>query len=887
VKETRTGPDHFLELIAHEARNDGRGRLKIFFGACTGVGKTYAMLQAARQRRDDGVELMVGTVETHDREAIRALLAGLPELPLRVLQHRGLELQEFDLEGALAAHPQLILIDELAHANAPGSRHPKRWQDVESLLEAGIDVYTTLNVQHLESLNDIVSGIIGTRVRETVPDHLFEGAADVVLVDLPPDDLLARLHADKIHLPAVVESASRNFFRKGNLIALREMALRRVADRVNVDVRSYRIDHAIRTVWPTRERLLVCVRADPSYENLIREGARLAQHLQADWIVVHVDQAGAGRHPGARQALLQLAKLAESLGAEFANIPGEDVAQSLLAYVRARNTTKLVLGHSVRRWRWLWDRRLSDRIAHANPDIAILLLGRTRSTVTASGPRTQGSALSFARQLVLAILACAVTTLIASFLLRFFDLSNVVVLFLLTVILVALRFGRVAGALTALLSVASFDFFFVPPRFSFAVSDTQYLFTFVLILIVALVTGQLAAQLRFKAKAATAGEQHASAVARVARDLSGAIEIDQIAEICAQTIAPMFAARVALVLPDKAERLVSTHHGDFADLSVAQWVYDHIQPAGAGTQTLGGAAALYLPLKAPMHTRGVLALLTEDGSLTIAPDDRRLLDACCSLIALALERTHFVEIAQDTLVRMEGERLRNALLASVSHDLKTPLTAIRGLAETLETTDLPTTDRIAVSRGIRLQSEGLHRLVTNLLDLARIQSEGVRLNKEWNALDEIVGSALARVGSALADHTVHTQLPADLPLVEVDAIAFERVLVNLLDNAAKYTPRGSTISVRAKASGNIMRLFIEDNGLGLPKRDHEQLFEAFTRGARESTITGVGLGLALCRTIVAAHGGTIRAEQLLPHGASFEISLPLEPAPAIETETTA
>jgi len=663
--------------------------------------------------------------------------------------------------------------------------------------------------------------------------------------------------------------------------------LERIANEARNDGRSYRIDHAIRTAWSTRERLLVCVRADPSYENLIREGARLAQHLQADWIVVHVDRTGAGRHPAAREALLQLAKLAESLGAEFANIPGEDVAQSLLAYVRARNTTKLVLGHHVRRWRWcrVWDRPLSERIARANPDVAILLLGKTRSTVPVARPQPQHSARSFGRQLALAILACTVTTLIASFLLRFFDLSNVVVLFLLTVILVALRFGRVAGALTAVLSVASFDFFFVPPRFSFAVSDTQYLFTFVLILIVALVAGQLAAQLRFKAKAATAGEQHASAVARVARDLSGAIEIDQIAEICAQTIAPMFAARVALVLPDRAERLVSTYHDDFADLSVAQWVYEHVQPAGAGTQTLAGAAALYLPLKGPMRTRGVLALLTEDGSLTIAPDDRRLLDACCSLIALALERTHFVEIAQDTLVRMEGERLRNALLSSVSHDLKTPLTAIRGLAETLETTDLPRTDRVAVSRGIRLQSEGLHRLVTNLLDLARIQSEGVRLNKEWNALDEIVGSALARLGTALADHTVRTQFPADLPLVEVDAIAFERVLVNLLDNAAKYTPRGSTISVRAQASESIMRLFLEDNGLGLPKRDHEQLFEAFTRGASESTITGVGLGLALCRTIVTAHGGTIRAEQILPHGARFEIVLPLAPAPAIETET--
>ncbi|HEY4298847.1 MAG TPA: DUF4118 domain-containing protein [Paraburkholderia sp.] len=498
------------------------------------------------------------------------------------------------------------------------------------------------------------------------------------------------------------------------------------------------------------------------------------------------------------------------------------------------------------------------------------------------------SAERFFWPLILATLACAATTVVASLLLHVFDLSNVVGLFLLTVVLVALRLGRFAGAWTALLSVASFDFFFVAPRFSFAVSDAQYLFTFILILAVALVTGQLAAQLHRKAKVATAGERHAVAVARVARELSGALMVEQIAEICTQTIAPLFAAKIALVLPDSKNELACVDEASFVDTSIAQWSYEYLQPAGHGTPTLSGASALYLPLKAPMSTRGVLVMQADEGARPGEPDDRRLLEACCSLIALALERTHFVEIAQDTLVRMEGERFRNALLAAVSHDLKTPLTAIRGLAETLEQpTDLPLAERVDLSRAIRMQAVSLHRLVTNLLDLARMQSEGVRLNKEWNALGEVVGSALARLHPVLAAHDVQTDLPADFPLIEFDAIAFERVLVNLLDNAAKYTPPGTRILIRSGLSDDIMHLFIEDDGPGLPGQNAEHLFEPFTRGVKESSISGVGLGLALCRTIVTAHDGTIHAKRLLPQGVRFEIRLPIGTPPVIEHEMLA
>lgn len=903
MTDPRPDPDDLLELVKGERLRCTRGRLKIFFGACAGVGKTVAMLQAARQIRSEGGGVGIGIVETHGRRETLALTEGLPAVPCRTVRGGGPALTEFDLDGALAAGFRLLVVDELAHTNAPGSRHAKRWQDVEELLDAGIDVYTALNVQHLDSLNDIVGGIIGVRVRETVPDRIFDGATDVVLVDLPPDDLLARMNAGKVYLPAAIEQARQNFFRPGNLIALRELALRRVADRVNADVRTYRASHAIRTVWPTRDLLMVCVSADRSQDRLVREGARLAHSLQAKWIVVHVDQPHQGDDARARETLLAIAASAQRAGAEFANIPGQDVAQTLLEYARKRNVTKLILGNSagrrmgnpvgrpagnpVGRWRLPFRLKLAERIARADPEMALVLLSVDEARRPARSPvpeEGQGQA----RPLIIATIACVVTTLVAGWLLRVFDLSNVVMLFLMTVVIVAMRLGRVAGAWASLLCVGFFDFFFVEPLYSFTVTDTQYLFTFGLMLVVALIISQLAARLRSEARVARAGERRASALARVARDLSGAMKVEQIITICRETIAPLFDARVELLLPDDQGRLLAGEvGGGFADLSVAQWSFEHVQETGLGTQTLNAAEALYLPLKAPMAPRGVLALHPGGGPLPSDPDDRRLLDACCFSIALALERVHFVTVAQDTLVRMEGEKLRNTLLSAVSHDLKTPLTAIRGLAETLEQpSGLSPGEQVDLARSIRNQADELKRLVINLLDLARMQSQGVRLNKDWHSLSEIVGCALAHCAAHLAPRTIRTSLPPDLPLIEADATLIERVLINLFDNAAKYTPPGSTLRVRGGLSGDdALLLVIEDDGPGLPPAiDPETLFEPFTRGRKESSIAGVGLGLALCRSIIAAHGGGIRAETRTSGGAAFEIRLPLGAPPEIESE---
>jgi two-component system sensor histidine kinase KdpD len=889
ISLARPDPDDLLKVVNDEVGREGRGRLRIFFGAWPGVGKTYAMLQAAQQRQAQGTIVRIGVLDDHDHADILHLSMGLRHVPLRTLAYRGHMLRELDLDGILVSGAQLVLVDELAHDNVAGLRHAKRWQDVEELIAGGIDVYTTLNVQHLESAGDIVSGIIGSRVREMVPDRVFD-AADVVLVDLPPEDLLDRLDAGKVAVPAAMAQARQHFFREGNLIALRELALRRVADRVNRDVGSYRTHHAIGTVWPTRERLLVCVSADRSQGRLIAEGARLAQRLQAEWIVVHVEQPETIPDEAARECVLGLARQAESLGAEFLDVFGRDIAEALLDCAHRRNATKLILGHGRRRrhrpWHWHW--RLSERIARANPELGLLLV-----PVQQAAPRPQpptranwklAQAGAQAGALAVTTCACALTTVVAGWLLHVFDPPNVFILFVLTVIVATLRLGRLAGTWAAVLSVGCFDFFFVPPRLSFAVSDTQYLFAFALILLVALVTGQLASRLRAEVRVARAGERREAAVARVARDLSGAMQPDRIAAICDETIAPLFDARVALMLPDPSERLIAGRAG-CVEQTVAQWVFDHGQPAGLGTQTLRTAPALYLPLKAPTRTRGVLAVQPNQRTRLGDPDDLRLLDACCSSIALALERMHFVAVAQDTSVRIEGERLRNALLAAVSHDLRTPLTAIRGLAETLEQpSDLAAAEQTELAAAIRVQAEDLQRLVTNLLDLARMQSAGVRLNREWHALGEIVGSALSRFGSRLAKGRVRTSLPNPLPLVEVDATLIERVLVNLIDNALKYTQADSTIFIAANALGTSLYCCVEDDGPGLAVVDPEELFEAFRRGKKESPISGVGLGLALCRSIVGAHGGTIRAEPGTPTGARFEIRLPLGAPPEIEKE---
>src|SRR6185295_15126015 len=891
MTDTRQDPDELLAKIRRERDRASRGRLKIFFGASAGVGKTYAMLSSAHELRAQSVDVVVGIAETHGRKDTAALLEGLEVLPPRHVEYRGSRLVELHLDAALVRHPFVILVDELAHNNAPGSRHPKRWQDIEELLDAGINVYTTVNVQHLESLNDVITGITGVKVSETVPDSVFDKADDVTVVDLPSDELLQRLRHGKVYMPAQAERAIQNFFRKGNLIALRELALRRTADRVDAQMLVYRNDQAIGPVWPTRESLVACVGPQPGSEKVVRSTARLAQQLDVAWHAVYVETPQLQRLPNAkRERILRVLALAQRLGAQTATLTGQSPAEQIVAYARSRNLARVVIGRG-RRFRWPFTKSFSARLTAVGPDLEVVQVGLEtsgtprRAPVLEEGEKAPFQYTGYAWAMATCALVTAGTWPLAPRL----DLANIVMLFLLAVVLVAVRFGRGPAVLAAFINVASFDFFFVPPRFTLAVSDVQYLIVFGVMLVVALIVGHLTAGLRFQARVAGHREARSRALYELARELSGVLMQEQVIEISDKHIEASFHAKAVILLPDEHDHLHEPSAGEAAgspvvDPAIAQWVYDNGKPAGFGTDTLPGSRIHYAPLPAPMRTRGVLAVEPELARLLLIPEQRRLLETFAALIAIALERVHYVQVAQGALVRIESERLRNSILSALSHDLRTPLTAMLGLAESLALTEPPLSGpQLEIATAMRDEAVRMNALVNNLLDMAKLQAGEVKLNRQWQPLEEVVGSAVAALVQFLAAHTLRIDLPGDLPLVEIDAVLFERVLVNLLANAAKYTPKGSEICIEASVRGDDIRIVVADNGPGLAPGSEEAIFEKFTRGERESTTPGVGLGLAIGRAIVEAHRGKIRAERGPDGGARFIISLPLGSPPAMPT----
>ncbi len=969
----RPDPDELLDKLQREEAKRQRGKLKIFFGASAGVGKTFAMLQGARRRKlEEGIDVVVGIVETHGRGETAALLDGMEVLPSLMLEYRGRQLPEFDLDAALARKPQLVLVDELAHSNVAGARHMKRWQDVHELLDAGIDVYTTVNVQHLESLNDVVGQITGIRVWETVPDRVFDMADEVTLVDLPAEELLERLRDGKVYLAQQAERAVRNFFRKGNLIALRELALRRTADRVDAQMREYRADQSIQRIWQARERLLVCVGPaqgkDGGAENLVRSAARLAASLKADWIAVHVETPALQKRPDQeRERTLRALKLAQDLGAEAVSLAGADAVGTLLGYARVRNVSKAVVGASSRGnggtsvLRFL-RRPFGDRLIERAGDIDVTLIQVKRDHARDSGDDIDlvdelrialsggRDAHSRPRSYGWAALLVALLTLLASSLIGHLDLTNLVMLYLLGVIFTAARLGRGPGVLASFLSVASFDFFFVPPRWSFSVSDTQYLLTFTGMLATSLVISHLTSSLRQQARMASYRERRTGAMYAMARELAASLTNEQIIEIGSRHVSEVFQARVAILLPDSNDKVrqpVTEPDPKLAlsdaqlDVDVAQWVYDQQKPAGLGTDTLPASAAKYLPLKAPMRTRGVLALTSqspvdkrhplsgpglgaENSGPLSGPEQEQMLDTFAAQIALALERVHYVEIARDALVNMESERLRNSLLSAISHDLRTPLTAIVGFSSMLAASQgsvarghtqdvhdaLPSAtasetmqlapaqlDEAIRERDVELvdaiHEEALRMtgLVTNLLDMARLQGGGVQLNRQWLMLEEVVGTALRACRRLLARHTVQVRLPGDLPLLQLDAVLMERLFTNLFENAAKYALPDTGLEIGASRVVDdgrpMVRVTVDDQGPGLPSGMETRIFEKFTRGEKESAKPGIGLGLAICRAIVNAHGGKIGAENRSDAtggnvtGARFWFTLPADPPPAM------
>jgi len=896
MEDERPDPDQLLaEMKAREAAAR-RGRLRIYFGASAGVGKTFAMLTAARALRNEGKDVLIGVIETHGRKETEALVADLPVLPQVEVAFKGGTLREFDLDGALARRPALILVDELAHTNVEGSRHPKRWQDIDELLAAGIDVFTTLNVQHLESLNDVVGGITGITVFETVPDFFFDKADEVVLVDVSADDLLARLKAGKVYLPEQIERAASNFFRKGNLMALRELALRRTADRVEDDVQAYRTDKSIERVWKTETSLLCCIGPGGSGDDVVRNAARLAAQLGIEWSAAYVETPALQRLPARdREQILEIVKLARDFGARTAILSGSDPAVALIDYARTHNCSKIVVGRPGRSLLWPWARGTARRVGELAPDIDLIEVGRgdapaaplpgaERDAEAGDDPRRDAKR----RQYAYALLACLVTTALAAPLHAFFDLANIVMLFLLTVVLVAVRLGRGPAVLAAFVSVACFDFFFVPPRFSFAVTDFQYLLTFAVMLIVALITGHMTAGLRYQARIASYREDRARSLYEFARDMSSLLQTGDVVDAARKFIANTFRADVGILIPDARDRLQLTQGGAEGlaiDDGAAQWAYDKSLPAGAGTDTLAGSDVLYLPLRAPMRTRGVLAFRPRNARVLLVPEQRQQLDTFAALTAIALERVHYVEVAQQALIHMESERLRNSLLSALSHDLRTPLAALVGLAESLALTRPPLSDAQAgAARAIADEARRMSALVNNLLEMARIESGEVKLRRQWQPFEEVVGSALKAAQSALERHPVDVALGAHMPLVEFDATLIERVLYNLLENAAKYTPAGTHVTLAADVAGDELVVSVTDAGPGIPKGQEEAIFEKFTRGARESATPGVGLGLAISRGIVEAHHGRITAANVPGGGARITFTLPLGTPPSVPAE---
>jgi two-component system sensor histidine kinase KdpD len=712
-----------------------------------------------------------------------------------------------------------------------------------------------------------------------VPDHVFDRADEVTLIDLPAEDLIQRLRAGKVYLSEAAQAAIERFFRPGNLIALRELALRRVVDRVDVQMRAYRTRESIKAVWPARDRLLVAIRHGDD-EQLVRSAARLATRLEAEWIAVHVDRTSAQVPKNEREQVMALLSLARRLGAEALTLAGEDVAKTLVEHARERNVNRLVLGGRARPW---WQRltraSMVERVRALASGLEIVVVDappdrrptrRTRAARPAKGavPYLWASA------------ACALATLLAWPLSRVFDQSNIVMLFLLAVVLVSLRFGGRAGAWAAVLAVLCFDYFFVPPLWSFAISDTQYLLTFVLMLAVALIIGQLTARLRFAVMAMRHRERRSALLTRLANALSGALTIKGIVEIAVQTLEAHFDTAVAIALPEADARIRDRAGGSAPmDISIAQWVLDHDEPAGAGTGTLDAAPGRYLPLKAPMRVRGVLVVEPRETRPWNQPEDLDALEACAGQIAVALERVHFAEVARDTLVQMEAERLRNTLLLTLSHDLRTPLTGILGTAEVAA--QRAGSEAVGALLGhIVAQAKAMQRLLDDLLRLAKLQSGAMRLDKQWHSLQEIVGSALRQLPSELVASRLRLDLPSEVPWVEVDALLLERALVNLLDNAFKHTPAGTPVALRVRRDGEAVCIEVADEGPGLPGQVPDQVFEPFRRGRPDGDVPGVGLGLALVKRIVQMHGGRVEARPHQPQGTVFTICLPQGTPPA-------
>ena len=881
----RPSPDALLA----EARREGRGRLKIFLGAAPGVGKTYAMLGAAHEVLRAGVDVVAGVIETHGRRETEARVRGLELLPGRAMEYRGHAFSEMDLEGVLARRPALVLVDELAHTNVPGSRHVKRWQDVEELLAAGIDVYATLNIQHLESLNDVVEQISGVKVRETLPDGVLDSADEIELIDLPPEDLIKRLHEGKVYVPEQARRAVNSFFSPGNLTALREMALRHAAERVDRQMVDYMRAHAIAGPWPARERLLVCIDERVDSDRLIRVTKRAAERRGAAWVAVTVEAAQAyGLSEAEKDRLAEAMRLTIQLGGESVVVQGDDVVAAILTYARERNATQIVVGRARRPAFFRLGASVSDRLIRAAGDINVLVVGgEDDAKARPPGPVRRRPAMPADwRGIAMAVAATAVATGLGVLIDPWLPVASISVAYLLGVLVVAMRAGLRPAILTSVASFFAFNFFFTEPRWTFAVTDTQNVLTLVFFLIAAVIVSNMAGRLRAQIQATRESARRTTNLYDFSRKVTAAATQDDVLWAVVHHVANTIQGRSLLLLPGEAGLAIAAgyppeDHLDDRSSAAADWAWAHARPAGRGTTTLPSALWLFLPLKTARAPVGVLGVqLMEDADM-LSPEQMRLLETLADQAAVAIERTILVADIEAARVATERERLRSALLSSLSHDLRTPLVSIMGAASSILSYDeaLDPASRRDLAQTIQDEAERLNRFVQNLLDMTRLGAGAMKPRVDWVDLHDVVGAAVQRSRRLARSHTVTVEIAPDLPLLCVDPVLMEQVFFNLIDNACKFAPAGTIVKVWAIRTSDHIAIEVADQGPGIPPDDRDKVFDMFYRvGQADSQTAGTGLGLAICRGIVEAHGGTITAEPgLHGSGTCILIHLPLPP----------
>jgi two-component system sensor histidine kinase KdpD len=893
--QNRPDPEALLE----QTKKEERGRLKIFLGMAPGVGKTYAMLQAAQQRLKEGQDIVVGVVETHGRKETLALTNGLEILPRQKLQYKDKAFEEMDLDAILERKPELVLVDEFAHTNVEGSRHTKRYQDVEELLAAGINVYTTLNIQHLESLNDVIERITKIKVQETLPDSLLQLADEIELVDISPEDLIRRLKEGKVYMGDYAQRAMENFFMRGNLAALREIALRAAAERVDRDVTDYMKTHAVTGIWPTKDRLLVCVDESGNSETLVRMAARIGARAKLPWMALHVEtQTDTYLTDKEKDNIAEALSLAEQLGGEAVTIRGgTNIANDILAFARSRNVTRILFGrHGKTRLMDTLFPSVSTKILEAAQDFDITLLHATKYDRNESGflRRVVGfSGRFYLKDYLYSTLGVAVTLLLSLGLQFILPTPNLSMVFLFSVLFSAIRYGLLPSLYTVVISSLTFNFFFTEPRLTLHVYDYFDIITLVFYTIVAVITGNLAVRLKNQIEALQASSNRNAIMHEYSRKLSSALTLDDVLLVAIESTSESFHLKTVIILPnpkhpEKLEiRAIKPLDAkvEKKDMAAAEWAYKYNKPAGLGSETLPSAKWLFKPLRGPRGLVGLMGVAPfedKDAAFDTA-DQRRMLYAFCDQTALAIERAKLSIDIEESRLQNETERLRTALLSSISHDLRTPLSSIIGAATTLSDMheELGVKQREELLNMIQSEAERLNRFVQNLLDMTKLGHGAMEPKREWiGDIRDILGRASGRLLKVLNKHNVEYCIDDDVANLYVDPILLEQVMVNILENAAKYSPLGTKIVIAVEKAKDKAVIKITDQGYGIPDEDKEKIFDMFYRvRAGDSKAAGTGLGLAICRGIIESHGGTIHAESALRNrGTVIVITFPIKMA---------